>query len=83
MYELLTEFETLTGVPLLVNTSFNIKGEPIVETPQDAINCFIYTGIDYLVLHDTLVAKSLLYKVFSPFIKIYYESMAISRDETD
>src|ERR1035441_5281253 len=46
MYDLLTEFEKLTGVPLLVNTSFNIKGEPIVETPRDAVNCFLYTGID-------------------------------------
>jgi carbamoyltransferase len=83
MYDLLVEFEKLTGVPVLVNTSFNIKGEPIVETPQHAMNCFIYTGIDYLALHNTLVAKSLLYKLFSPFIKIYYESTALSRDETD
>lgn len=83
MYDLLIEFEKLTGVPVLVNTSFNIKGEPIVETPQDAMNCFVYTGIDYLALHDTLVAKSVLYKLFSPFIKIYYESMMLSRDETD
>jgi carbamoyltransferase len=83
MYDLLVEFEKLTGVPVLVNTSFNIKGEPIVETPQDAMNCFIYTGIDYLALHNTLVAKSVLYKIFAPFIKIYYESMALSREETD
>ncbi len=83
IHNLLMEFEKLTGVPVLANTSFNIKGEPIVETPQDAMNCFIYTGIDYLALHDTLVAKNLLYKIFSPFIKVYYESMARSRDETD
>jgi carbamoyltransferase len=83
IYDLLTEFEKLTGVPVLVNTSFNIKGEPIVETPQQAINCFIYTGIDYLALHDTLVAKNALYKILSPFIKVYYESTALSRDETD
>jgi carbamoyltransferase len=83
IYDLLMEFEKLTGVPVLVNTSFNIKGEPIVETPQDAMNCFIYTGIDYLALHDTLVAKNLLYRILSPFIKVYYESMARSRDETD
>jgi carbamoyltransferase len=83
MYDLLVEFEKLTGVPVLVNTSFNIKGEPIVETPQHAMNCFIYTGIDYLALHNTLVAKSAIYKIFSPFIKVYYESMALSRDETD
>jgi carbamoyltransferase len=83
MYDLLCEFEKLTGAPVLVNTSFNIKGEPIVETPQDAMNCFIYTGIDYLVLHDTLVSKNALYKILSPFIKVYYESMGVSRDETD
>jgi carbamoyltransferase len=70
-------------VPVLVNTSFNIKGEPIVETPQDAMNCFIYTGIDYLALHNTLVAKSPLYKVLAPFIKVYYESRGLARDETD
>ncbi len=83
MYDLLSEFEKLTGVPVLVNTSFNIKGEPIVETPQDAMNCFIYTGIDNLALHDTLVSKNLAYKIFSPFIKIYYELMALGRDEND
>jgi carbamoyltransferase len=82
-YDLLAEFEKLTGVPVLVNTSFNIKGEPIVETPQDAMNCFIYTGIDYLALHNTLVAKSPLYKVLAPFIKVYYESRGLARDETD
>jgi carbamoyltransferase len=83
MYDLLIEFDKLTGVPVLVNTSFNIKGEPIVETPQDAMNCFIYTGIDYLALHDTLVAKNALYKILAPFIKVYYESMVHSRVETD
>jgi carbamoyltransferase len=83
MYDLLMEFDKLTGVPVLVNTSFNIKGEPIVETPQDAMNCFIYTGIDYLALHDTLVAKNALYKILAPFIKVYYESMVHSRVETD
>jgi carbamoyltransferase len=83
MYDLLMEFDKLTGVPVLVNTSFNIKGEPIVETPQDAMNCFIYTGIDYLAFHDTLVAKNALYKILAPFIKVYYESMVHSRVETD
>ncbi len=83
MYDLLTEFEKVTGVPVLVNTSFNIKGEPIVETPQDAMNCFSYTGIDYLAIHDMLVTKNLLYKILSPFIRIYYESITQSRKETD
>ena len=49
LYRLLKEFEALTGVPVLINTSFNIKGEPIVETPQDAVNCFLTTGVDHLV----------------------------------
>ena len=79
--------EVLLKNPVLeikdLRTSFNIKGEPIVETPQDAMNCFIYTGIDYLVMHEMLVAKNLLYRILSPFIKVYYESMARSRDETD
>ena len=83
MYDLLSEFEKLTGVPVLINTSFNIKGEPIVETPKDAMNCFIYTGLDHLVLHDTMVTKNLLYKILSPFIKVYYELTAVARDETD
>ena len=46
------EFEKLTGVPVLLNTSFNIRGEPIVETPADAMKCFLSTGIDYLAMHD-------------------------------
>jgi carbamoyltransferase len=83
MYDLRMEFEKLTGVPVLVNTSFNIKGEPIVETPQDAMNCFVYTGIAYLAMHDTLVAKNALYKILAPFIRVYYESRYHSRDEAD
>jgi carbamoyltransferase len=82
MYDLLTEFEKLTGVPLLVNTSFNVKGEPIVETPRDAVNGFLYTGIDYLALHDTLVSKNILYKSFSPIVKIYHEAMVRSGNAT-
>ena len=39
----------------MLNTSFNIRGEPIVETPVDAMNCFLSTGIDYLVMHDVMV----------------------------
>ncbi len=71
LYRLLKEFEALTGVPVLVNTSFNIKGEPIVETPQDALECFLGTGIDYLILHDTVMSKTALHKVLSPVIGVY------------
>jgi carbamoyltransferase len=57
LYKLLKEFDSITGVPVLLNTSFNVKGEPIVETPADAIKCFLTTGMDYLVLHNLLIAK--------------------------
>jgi carbamoyltransferase len=57
-WELLSEFKKLTGVPVLVNTSFNVRGEPIVCTPEDAYNCFIKTDIDYLVLENILVDKT-------------------------
>ena len=67
LYRLLKEFEALTGVPVLVNTSFNIKGEPIVETPADAVNCFMNTGIDYLVLHDMLISKNRWHGALMPF----------------
>src|SRR5262250_771201 len=57
LYRLIKAFDRLTGVPVLLNTSFNVKGEPIVETPEDAINCFLSTGIDHLALHDTIMRK--------------------------
>jgi len=56
-HRLLKEFEILTGVPVLLNTSFNVMGEPIVESPQDAIRCFFSTGLDYLVLGNYIVGK--------------------------
>jgi carbamoyltransferase len=56
-YALIEAFHDLTGIPLLLNTSFNVAGEPIVETPTDAINCFSSTNIDYLVLDNFLLSK--------------------------
>jgi carbamoyltransferase len=44
-------------VPILLNTSFNVRGEPIVCSPEDAIRCFLGTGLDALVLEDVLVFK--------------------------
>lgn len=55
---LLTEFERLTGCPILLNTSFNVKGEPIVCTPEDALKCFIKTDIDCLVLGSFFLDRS-------------------------
>jgi carbamoyltransferase len=56
-YALLKAFEEKTGCPVLVNTSFNVRGEPIVCTPEDAYRCFMRTHIDYLVLGDCLLSK--------------------------
>jgi len=56
-YDLIREFETLSGVPVVLNTSFNIRGEPIVCSPQDALRCFFTTGIDVLVIGRFLVQK--------------------------
>jgi carbamoyltransferase len=57
-YDLIREFECLTGCPVVVNTSFNVRGEPIVCTPQDAHTCFMRTHIDYLVLGPFLLDKT-------------------------
>jgi carbamoyltransferase len=82
LYRLLKEFEALTGVPVLINTSFNVKGEPIVETPRDAVICFLTTGIDNLVLHDTLVSKNAMHKVVAPLVKIYSDVATVVMSST-
>lgn len=56
-YSLIKEFEKLSGVPILINTSFNIRGEPIVCTPEQAYRCMMGTGIDYLVMDRFLIAR--------------------------
>lgn len=57
-YRLLSAFKALTGCPVLVNTSFNVKDEPIVCTPEDAVRCFLGTGIDVLVMGDQLFTRT-------------------------
>ncbi|MEG4288648.1 carbamoyltransferase [Microcoleus sp. C2C3] len=57
-YELIRHFQARTGCGMLINTSFNIRGEPIVCTPEDAYRCFLRTEMDYLVLENFLLAKS-------------------------
>ncbi|MBI4183669.1 MAG: carbamoyltransferase [Proteobacteria bacterium] len=56
-YGLIERFAEVTGVPVVLNTSFNVKGEPIVDSPADAIRCFYSTGLDYLILGRRLVGK--------------------------
>lgn len=58
-YKVVEEFGKLTGVPVLINTSFNVRGEPIVCTPQEAFDCFKNTDIDYLVLENCIIDKEL------------------------
>ena len=57
-YELLEEFYRLTGCPVVINTSFNVRGEPIVCTPQDAYLCFMRTEMDNLVVGSYLLDKA-------------------------
>lgn len=57
-HALLTEFKAQTGCPVLVNTSFNVRGEPIVCTPEDAFRCFMATDIEVLVAGNCLLHKA-------------------------
>ncbi len=57
-YMLIKEFEAITGCPIVINTSFNVRGEPIVCTPEDAYKCFMRTEMDVLVLGDFVLYKS-------------------------
>jgi carbamoyltransferase len=56
-YRLLKAFEAKTGCPVLINTSFNVRGEPLVCTPDDAYRCFMATGMDALVIEDFVLLK--------------------------
>ena len=56
-YDLVKEFDRRTGVPVIINTSFNVRGEPIVCTPEDAYRCFMRTHMDYLVVGPYLLDK--------------------------
>ena len=56
-YNLLKEFNSITNIPVLLNTSFNVKGQPIVNNPSDAISCFLKYKIDLLAIGDYLVSK--------------------------
>jgi carbamoyltransferase len=56
-HRLLTRFKQLTGCPVLVNTSFNVRGEPIVCTPEDAFRCFMGTGIEVLAAGNCFLVK--------------------------
>ena len=56
-HALITKFKEKTGCPVVVNTSFNVRGEPIVCTPEDAFKCFMGTELDMLVVGNCIVKK--------------------------
>ena len=57
LYHLLAEFYSRTGCPILLNTSFNVRGEPIVESPENALDCFFTTEINYLVIDNFVISR--------------------------
>jgi carbamoyltransferase len=68
-YKLLEAFKKLTGYGILINTSFNVRGEPIVCNPEDAVRCFMNTEIDYLAINNYLFAKEELAHLKEQFSK--------------
>lgn len=70
-YRVIEEFFRLTEIPVIVNTSFNVRGEPIVCTPAEAYNCFWHTDMDYLVLGNCLVSSAIKqdesFKAIAPY----------------
>jgi carbamoyltransferase len=57
IYSIIENFEKITGTPIIINTSFNVRGEPIVASSEDAIECFLNTDIDILVLENYIINK--------------------------
>jgi carbamoyltransferase len=70
-YRLMQHFYEMTGCPVLVNTSFNIRGEPIVFTPEDAYRCFMATGMDCLVIEDYVLMKEAQPEGLLPDLEAY------------
>jgi len=57
LYNLIKAFHAITGIPVLLNTSFNIMGKPIIHSVEDALGTFFTTGLDALVINDYLIEK--------------------------
>ena len=68
-HDLVTAFFEITGCPMVINTSFNVRGEPIVCTPEDAFKCFMGTELDYLAIGDCLLHK----QEQNPELKLNYQ----------
>jgi carbamoyltransferase len=78
-HALIAAFEAETGVPVVLNTSFNLRGEPIVETPHDALHCFLSTDMDVLVLGDRMIEKR---SAFRPLQRFLFELSRAQRAAT-
>jgi predicted NodU family carbamoyl transferase len=70
-HELITRFHALTGCPILVNTSFNVRSEPIVCTPEEAVRCFMGCDIDLLVIGNSILRK----EEQDPALRLDYKDM--------
>ena len=72
-HNLISKFKEITGCPILVNTSFNVRGEPIVNNPSDAFKCFMGTELDVLVVGNCVLRKELQDKALVEDYKEKYE----------
>ena len=70
-YDLISKFKEKTGCPVIINTSFNVRGEPIVNTPTDAFNCFMGTELDFLIIGNCILDK----KKQDPSLKKEYKNL--------
>lgn len=68
-YNIINEFYKKTGCPVIINTSFNVRGEPIVNTPEDAYQCFKHTNMDYLLLENYLIKKTKQIEIDESWLK--------------
>ncbi len=80
-HALLTAFDALTGVPVVLNTSFNLRGEPIVETPADAVECFLRSRLDALVVHDQVLEKRFTHALLFPLVRALARARGSLRSE--
>ena len=76
-YDLIKAFAQRTGCPVIINTSFNVRGEPIVRSPQDAVNCFLHTHMDYLVLGNSLLSKETMKSTSQESQKAYLKQFTL------
>jgi carbamoyltransferase len=76
-YDIMKSFEDKTGCPVIINTSFNVRGEPIVGSPRDAYRCFMATNMDVLVLEDFVLVKSSQTKAQTFETQEYLEQFAL------